>query len=98
MVPHRHFENPKALKTALAGVERIIIDATERAYRRSQDNATQRLYYSGKQKEHTVKNMVIAGVDKFIYFLGQTFTGHNHDYAMLKQELPPELDWFSDIN
>ena len=24
--------------------------------------------------------------------------GHNHDYSMLKQELPPELDWFTDIN
>ena len=36
--------------------------------------------------------------DKFIVFLGRTFSGHNHDYSMLKQELPPELDWFIDIN
>jgi hypothetical protein len=36
--------------------------------------------------------------DKFIIFLGRTFSGHNHDYLMLKQELPPELDWFVDIN
>ena len=35
--------------------------------------------------------------DKFIVFLGRTFSGHNHDYSMLKQELPPELDWFSDL-
>src|SRR5439155_21735110 len=31
-------------------------------------------------------------------FLGRTFSGHNHDYLMLKQEFPPELDWFADIN
>ena len=31
-------------------------------------------------------------------FLGRTFSGHNHDYTMLKQEFPPELDWFSDID
>jgi len=31
-------------------------------------------------------------------FLGRTFSGHNHDYSMLKQELPPDLDWFIDIN
>ena len=36
--------------------------------------------------------------DKFIVFLGRTFSGHNHDYSMLKQELPPALDWFADIN
>jgi hypothetical protein len=35
--------------------------------------------------------------DKFIVFLGRTFSGHNHDYRMLKQELPPERDWFTDI-
>ncbi len=35
--------------------------------------------------------------DTFIVFLGRTFSGHNHDYSMLKQELPPELDWFSDL-
>ena len=36
--------------------------------------------------------------DKLIIFLGRTFSGHNHDYLMLKQELPPELDWFTDLN
>ncbi len=97
MVPHRSFESADAMKTALAGVDLIIIDATERAYRRAQDDATQRRYYSGKQRQHTVKNTVIARTDKFILFLGQTFTGHNHDYTMLKTELPPDLDWFSDI-
>jgi hypothetical protein len=36
--------------------------------------------------------------DKLIVFLGRTFSGHNHDYSMLKQELPPDLDWFTDLN
>ena len=36
--------------------------------------------------------------DKFIGFLGRTFSGHNHDYSMLKQELPPHWDWFTDSN
>jgi hypothetical protein len=36
--------------------------------------------------------------DKFIVFLGRTFSGHNHDYSMLKQELPPERDGFTDIH
>ena len=36
--------------------------------------------------------------NKFIVFLGRTFSGHNHDYSMLKQEFPPELDWFTDLH
>ena len=36
--------------------------------------------------------------DKLIVFLGRTFSGHNHDYSMLKQEFPPEVDWFTDMN
>jgi hypothetical protein len=35
--------------------------------------------------------------DKWIVFLGRTFSGPNHDYSMLKQELPPDLDWFRDL-
>jgi len=31
-------------------------------------------------------------------FLGRTFTGHNHDYSLLKQELPPDMDWFPALN
>lgn len=97
MLPHREFKTPAELKAALHGVDQVIIDATERAYRRSQDDATQREHYSGKRKQHTVKNTVISGLDKFIAFLGRTFTGHNHDYSLLKAEFPPELDWFTDL-
>jgi hypothetical protein len=35
---------------------------------------------------------------EFIIFLGRTFSGHNHDYTMLKQALPPHLDWFTDLH
>ena len=36
--------------------------------------------------------------DKFMVFLGRTFSGRNHDYSMLKQEFPPEVDWFREIH
>ena len=49
MMPHRDFKTPAELKAALKGVDQIIIDATERAYRRSQDEAKQREHYSGKK-------------------------------------------------
>src|SRR5215468_4274621 len=51
-----------------------------------------------EKKQPTLKNTVMSVPDKFIVFLGRTFSGHNHDYSMLKQEFPPELDWFTEIN
>ncbi len=53
MMPHREFKTPEEFKSALHGADRVIIDAidaTERAYRRSQDDAKQREHYSGKKK------------------------------------------------
>jgi hypothetical protein len=50
------------------------------------------------KKQHTLKNTVMSLPDKFIVFLGRTFSGHNHDYTMLKQEFPPEFDWFTDLH
>lgn len=39
----------------------------------------------------------MATVTKWIVFIGDTFFGHEHDYAMLKAEFPPELPWFETI-
>ena len=50
-----------------------------------------------EKKRHTLKNTVMSLPNKFIVFLGRTFSGHNHDYIRLKQEFPPELDWFADM-
>ena len=36
--------------------------------------------------------------NKLMVFLGRTLSSHNHDYSMLKQEVPPELDWFEEIH
>src|SRR5919201_4180999 len=45
-----------------------------------------------------LKNTIMSLPDKLIVFLGRTLSGHNHDYSMLKQELPPDLDWFTGLN
>ena len=36
--------------------------------------------------------------DKWIIFVGRTFSGHNHDDQMLKTELPPDGEWFQEIH
>jgi len=48
-MPYREWGTPDDLKAALQGVDRLIIDATDRAYRRSQEDAKQQEYDSGKK-------------------------------------------------
>jgi hypothetical protein len=49
LMPYRELGTPEALKAALKGVDQVILDATERAYRRSTEDAKQREHYSGKK-------------------------------------------------
>jgi hypothetical protein len=49
LMPYRELATPEELKAALHGVDRLLIDATERAYHRSTDDAKQREHYSGKK-------------------------------------------------
>jgi hypothetical protein len=52
MMPYREFRTPDAFKAALQGIDQLLIDATERAYRRSQEEAKQREHYSGKKRAY----------------------------------------------
>lgn len=40
----------------------------------------------------------MSTVTKWIVFVGRTFSGHEHDYTMLKTEFPPEQPWFESIH
>ena len=49
LMPHRELTTPDELQAALHGMDQLIIDTTERAYRRSQDDDKQREHYRGKK-------------------------------------------------
>jgi hypothetical protein len=49
VMPHREFATPEELRQALQGIDQLLIDVTERLYRRSQDDQVQRAHYSGKK-------------------------------------------------
>jgi hypothetical protein len=49
VMPQREFTTVAEMKAAFQGVDRILVDVTERLYRRSQDDETQRDHYSGKK-------------------------------------------------
>src|SRR5215831_12334760 len=54
-------------------------DGTERRIVRSQDVAEQTACYSGKKKDHTVKNVLLVNALLFILFLSDTYGGRTHD-------------------
>jgi hypothetical protein len=56
LMPYREVATPEELKAALHGGDRLLIDATERAYHRSQDEAQQREHYSGKKTAYVEKH------------------------------------------
>lgn len=65
----------------------VIIDGTERRRQRPQKPENQRLHYSGKQKAHTDKNVVIAEKKtRRVSYLSQTYAGTAHDKKIADHE------------
>ena len=54
-------------------------DGTERRIVRPQDPAEQTACYSGKKKDHTVKNVLLVNALLTILFLSDTYGGRVHD-------------------
>jgi hypothetical protein len=98
VMPHREFTTVEAFREACEWIDDLLIDATERPHSRPSDDAKQKDLYSGKKKRHTVKNTIMSTVTKWIVFVGDTFSGHEHDYTMLKTEFPPEHPWFETMH
>ena len=92
VLPAREFASPADLEAAFAGIEELIIDATERPTLRPQDATAQKEAYSGKKHQHSVKNTVISSVRRQILFLGYTVCGSRHDYGLFKSEFPSTTD------
>lgn len=54
-------------------------DATERPIQRPKDPQAQKAYYSGKKKQHTIKNNLVINAESKVVFLTPTFEGRIHD-------------------
>jgi hypothetical protein len=61
------------------GVPPFAHDGTERRIVRPQDPAAQTECYSGKKKDHTVKNVLLVNTPLTILFLSETYGGRIHD-------------------
>jgi len=60
----------------------VIVDATEQPTQRPGDPDTQKKYYSGKKRRHTLKTQVVALPDGTIVGVSDTVPGSQHDKAL----------------
>lgn len=80
--------DPQMLSVHLVEEEQdLSLDGTERRIQRPTDDDTQKLYYSGKKKAHTVKQILVVGNnDRKVKYLGDVHEGKKHDKKIADEE------------
>jgi hypothetical protein len=65
------------------------VDVTEQTIPRSENKLRRRIYYSGKRKKHTVKNLYTVNEDSIIIYKSKhKQIGKKHDYNIYKKDHP----------
>jgi hypothetical protein len=89
-LPKRRVRSVDEFLEAFPEVTGFFIDGSERPIQRPADSQTQKTYYSGKKKRHTVKNQLGVTTDQRIIWLSETCEGKKHDYCQLQESQLPE--------
>nr|WP_232421979.1 transposase family protein [Leptospira interrogans] len=95
-LPANEISDLKRKLKKLKKLKYVIIDGTERPIRRPTDKDLQKEFYSGKNKRHTIKNLILTNKDKAILFLSNTISGKTHDFkvaenVMITSAIPKDL-------
>ncbi|XHX75924.1 MAG: transposase family protein [Stenomitos frigidus ULC029] len=100
-LPERKLTSIEAFVERFPGVQRVMVDGTERPIARPQDPEAQKLNYSGKKKRHTRKHLAAVDQDKRVLVLSKAREGKLHDQKFhdeddivgsVPDEIPVELD------
>lgn len=100
-LPERKLTSIETFRERFPGVERVMIDGTERPIQRPQDPERQKLNYSGKKRRHTRKHLAAVDECKRILVLSKAREGKLHDkkfhdeddiVGSVPDEIPVELD------
>lgn len=86
VLPVRQIHSIEEFTALLSGAKDVFIDATERPIQRPGQDETQKEYYSGKKKRHTLKNIIISNENRKVLMLSETKAGKQHDYSIGKEE------------
>ena len=101
MLPERKLDSIEAFLERFPGVERVMIDGTERPVQRPQDPEAQSVNYSGKKKRHTRKHLAAVDETKRVLVLTKAREGKLHDKrfddeddiaSSIPDEIPIEVD------
>jgi DDE superfamily endonuclease len=80
LAPERDASRVATSPLLLEGAPHLAIDGTERRRQRPQDATKQKAHYSGKQKAHTDKNLLLVNENTGkVGYLGPTLPGRTHD-------------------
>ena len=100
-LPERQINSAQAFIERFPGVERVVMDGTERPIKRPTDSEKQKLNYSGKKKRHTRKHLAAVNQNKQVLVLSQAREGKLHDKKFhdeeklignIPAEIPIEVD------
>lgn len=100
-LPERHLESIEAFLSRFPGVQRVMIDGTERPIARPQEREQQQQNYSGKKKRHTRKHLAAVDETKRVLILSKAREGKLHDKRFhdeddiagsVPDEIPIEVD------
>jgi len=101
VLPERKLDSLEAFLERFPGVNRVMIDGTERPIARPQAAAAQQLHYSGKKKRHTRKHLAAVDETKRVLVLSKAREGKLHDKRFhdeddiagsVPDEIPIEVD------
>lgn len=85
-LPKRKLTSMAEFIAAFPGVERVILDGTERPIQRSKDQEQQKQDYSGKKKRHTRTHLAAMDPGKRILLFSVAQPGKDHDKGILNRE------------
>jgi hypothetical protein len=100
-LPERKLRSLDEFVERFAGVERVMIDGTERPIQRPQDPEQQKRHYSGKKKRHTRQHLAAVDQRKRVLVLSKAREGKLHDKKFhdeddiagsVPEAIPIELD------
>ena len=102
VLPKRKIRTVAEFMQHFPAIKDVFLDGTDRPVQRPQKGKAQRKHYSGKHKDHTLRNLIVANEQTAILWLSPTKPGARHDYHRFKQTqlghcIPPEVGVWVDL-
>lgn len=82
----RYISNMTEFLRQFPDFEEIAIDATENSINRPKDKETNKKFYSGKKKKHSMKTQITVSYTGKILDVSDSYPGSKHDKVMLDAE------------